>query len=63
MKTLQKNLISARTGSVYLNALAILFTGKYGQIEHTECIHKGYSSCKYTVTWKRTFSQYMENGN
>ncbi|PKN71540.1 MAG: hypothetical protein CVU54_00525 [Deltaproteobacteria bacterium HGW-Deltaproteobacteria-12] len=37
-------------------SLALLFTGKYGQIEHIECIHKGYPYCKYTVTWERTFS-------
>ncbi len=35
-------------------ALAQFFTGKYAQIDHIECIHKGNLSCKYIVSWQRT---------
>jgi PAS domain S-box-containing protein len=33
-------------------AVAEVFTKKYPQIEHTECIHRGNSHCRYIITWK-----------
>jgi len=33
-------------------AIAKLFTGKYAEIDHTECLHKGADICKYIITWK-----------
>ena len=35
-------------------ALAKVFTDKYSQIEHEECIHKGDVCCRYIVTWMMT---------
>ena len=35
-------------------ALAKLFTNKYAQIEHPDCLHKGADVCSYIVTWEKT---------
>lgn len=40
-----------RTGM--LEAVAEVFTRKYAHIEHTECIHRGDSCCKYIITWDK----------
>jgi len=34
--------------------LVKLFTDQYPQIEHSKCVHKGDSSCKYLVSWQKT---------
>lgn len=34
--------------------LVKFFTNKYPTIEHNECVHKGYPSCKYIISWKIT---------
>lgn len=41
-----------RLGS--LEALAKLFTGKYAQIEHPVCFHRGGDHCCYIIRWKST---------
>lgn len=33
-------------------SLAKLFSDQYASIEHTHCLHKGHSHCRYTVSWK-----------
>jgi predicted hydrocarbon binding protein len=39
-----------RTG--IFEALAIIFTGKYANVEEKACVHKGGTCCKYDVTWE-----------
>ncbi len=34
-------------------AIAEVFTRKYGHIEHTRCIHRGDNCCHYIVTWDK----------
>jgi len=41
-----------RIGS--LEALAKLFSGKFANIEHPVCLHKGGSCCLYIITWDKT---------
>ncbi len=41
-----------RTGS--LEAVAKLFTGKYANIEHPICLHKGGDCCLYTISWEKS---------
>jgi len=38
----------------YLEAIAKVFTNKFAEIEHTECIHHGGLVCRYFVTWEKT---------
>jgi len=35
-------------------ALLKYFTDKYPDVEHTECIHKGGTCCRYMISWKMT---------
>ena len=37
-----------------LEAVAKLFTGKFANIEHPVCLHKGGDCCLYIVSWKKT---------
>jgi PAS domain S-box-containing protein len=37
-----------------LEALPKWFTGKFGRIEHPECIHRGDGRCRYLISWDRT---------
>jgi len=37
-----------------LEALPKLFTGKFADIEHTTCLHKGGDYCLYVVSWEKT---------
>ena len=37
-------------------SLVKYFTGNYPVIEHNECIHNGYPSCKYIISWNMTKS-------
>ena len=37
-----------------LEAVAKLFTGKFANIEHPICLHKGGDCCLYNVSWKKT---------
>ena len=39
-----------------LEALAMPFTGKYAEVEHPECIHKGGACCMYKVSWHEPLS-------
>jgi len=39
-----------------LEALAKLYTGKFAEIEHTECLHKGGKYCRYIVSWESSQS-------
>ncbi len=39
-----------RTG--FFEAVTKLFTDRYANIEHHECIHKGDSCCRYIITWQ-----------
>ena len=36
-----------------IEAVAEVFTKKYPNIEHTECIHRGDSRCRYIVSWQQ----------
>ncbi len=38
-----------RTG--VLEALAKPFNGKFAQVEHPECLHRGDSCCRYLISW------------
>jgi len=40
----------------FLEAIAKLFTGKFAQVEHPVCIHKGGDRCHYIVTWEQNRS-------
>ncbi len=40
----------------HLEALSQLFTGKYPEVVHPECIHSGGKNCRYVVTLKETES-------
>jgi hypothetical protein len=35
-------------------SIAKLFTAKFASIEHPTCIHRGGSSCRYIISWKKT---------
>jgi PAS domain S-box-containing protein len=37
-----------------LEAVAKPLTGKYANIEHTTCIHKGGDCCRYIISWEKT---------
>ena len=37
-------------------ALAKLFTNRFAEIEHPECIHRGDKTCRYIITWENTHS-------
>ena len=37
-------------------SLAELFTGRFANIEHPLCFHKGDNACRYIVTWERMSS-------
>jgi PAS domain S-box-containing protein len=37
-------------------SLAMWFTDELANVEHPTCFHKGDSSCRYVITWKKTAS-------
>jgi len=37
-------------------AITMIFTNKIPQIDHPECVFRGGKTCKYVVTWEKTFS-------
>jgi HD-GYP domain-containing protein (c-di-GMP phosphodiesterase class II) len=37
-------------------AITMIFTNKLPQIDHPECVFRGGKTCRYVVTWERTFS-------
>jgi len=39
-----------------LEAVALAFTNKIPQINHTECIFKGDKSCRYCITWEQSIT-------
>jgi len=41
-----------RTGT--FEAIARLFTDKFANVDHPECLHKGDSHCRYVITWEKT---------
>ncbi len=41
-------------------SLAKLFTGKFAQVSHPECIHKGGNCCKYEISWNNASSIYWK---
>jgi PAS domain S-box-containing protein len=43
-----------------LEAVAEVFTHKYGHIEHPRCIHRGDNCCHYIVTWDKPSSLIWE---
>ena len=43
----------------FIEGLCKAFTGKYARVEHTECIHKGGSCCRYIITWDNGFKYYL----
>ncbi len=36
-----------------IEAVAQVFTKKYAQVEHPQCLHQGSDYCRYLVTWER----------
>jgi PAS domain S-box-containing protein len=40
-----------RRGS--FESIARMFTGKYAQIDHPSCVHKGDDSCRYIISWTK----------
>jgi len=36
-----------------LESIASLFTGKYAQIDHPSCVHRGDDKCRYIITWTK----------
>ncbi len=36
-----------------IEAVAEVFTHKYGDVEHPECIHRGDSRCRYIISWRQ----------
>lgn len=45
----------------HLEALAKAFNYRLPAIEHTECLFRGGSSCKYIVTWQESYSALWKN--
>jgi PAS domain S-box-containing protein len=41
-----------RMGS--LESVAGMFTNKFAEIEHPDCLHSGHDHCRYIVTWEKT---------
>ncbi len=58
MATLMPNVIEKPYQCRYrlgaLEAVAKTFTGKYAEVEHPVCIHKGGDCCEYVVSWEKT---------
>ena len=40
----------------FLEAITSAFTNKLPQVDHPECVFRGGKSCRYVVTWEKTFS-------
>ena len=49
----QEQLFQCENRLGMLEALAQVFTKKFADIKHPECIHKGDGCCKYIVSWER----------
>lgn len=43
-----------------LEAVSKVFTLKYADIEHSECIHKGDDCCRYLITWEKKRSVFLK---
>lgn len=43
-----------------MEAVAQVFTKKYAQVDHPECLHQGGDCCRYYVTWERQPYQIWE---
>ncbi|MBN1614563.1 MAG: PAS domain S-box protein [Deltaproteobacteria bacterium] len=47
-----------------LEALAKMYTGKFAEIEHPECLHRGDKHCRYIVSWESSpFSKFKRMSN
>ena len=44
-----------------LEAIAKVFTGKYANVDHPLCLHKGAEVCKYVVSWEEISSVNWKN--
>jgi predicted hydrocarbon binding protein len=51
-KDVKEELFQCENRLGMFEALAEVFTKKYPDIEHTECIHRGDSHCRYIITWE-----------
>jgi HD-GYP domain-containing protein (c-di-GMP phosphodiesterase class II) len=40
----------------FFEAMTSAFTNKLPQIDHPECVFRGGKSCRYVITWEKTFS-------
>jgi len=40
----------------FFEAITQAFTNKLPQIDHPECVFRGGKSCRYVITWEKTFS-------
>jgi len=38
----------------FMEAVAIPFTGEFAKVEHKECIHDGFTYCRYIISWEET---------
>ena len=52
-----------------MEALGRIFTGKYSDVEHPSCMHRGDAACSYLISWKalpsftwRIFGKYVALG-
>jgi len=43
-----------------MEAMAFPFTGRYADVDHTECIHKGARKCRYVISWREPFSNKLK---
>ncbi|MEN6620942.1 MAG: PAS domain S-box protein, partial [Smithella sp.] len=63
-KNVKEELFQCQNRIGMLEAIAEIFTHKYANIDHTECIHRGDGCCKYIVTWdKPPFLLWERTGN
>jgi hypothetical protein len=40
----------------FFEAITMIFTNKLPQIDHPECVFRGGKTCRYIVSWEKTFS-------
>ena len=40
----------------FFEAITMIFTNKLPQIDHPECVFRGGKTCRYVVTWEKSFS-------
>ncbi len=41
----------------FFEAITMIFTNKFAQIDHPECVFRGGTCCRYIVSWEKSFSE------